>query len=347
MTRLSDVLALKPFDRVLLPVLQFDRSFDDLVDVSCERVHYAVDAQMQVDLADFEANLAGGARAAVVSHYFGFPQRSMPAIAALCRRHGARLIEDCTQSMFSSVAGVPTGQFGDYALFSPHRVLPVLEGGLLVSRTELTTDDTPREPSLLPTLARYTEHALRADVPERPTQRWARTVALHAAARVEAAVNAVWPGDSNPWRASPATATQPADAPPFGLSAVARHALERVNANEIVETRRAHFAHWLHCLRGNGQFEPLVTALPDGANPLYFPVLTDAPESVVSGLAELDIEARTWPCPLVDAPRLTPRSDWDKFARIVALPIHQQLTESCISHVSENLPWGEGYTDAA
>ncbi|MEM9601281.1 MAG: DegT/DnrJ/EryC1/StrS family aminotransferase [Pseudomonadota bacterium] len=345
--RLIEVLALKPDDRVLLPVLQFERQFDALIARSCERAIYAVDAQMQVDLADFEAKLIRGAQAAVVSHYFGLPQRAMRAIAALCQRHGAALIEDCTQSMFSSVDGVPTGQFGDYALFSPHRVLPVLEGGLLVSRTELPVDTETREPSLLPTLAHYAERALRADVPEHTGPRWMHSTALHLAARIEATVNALWPGESNPWCVTPTAAEAHSPKPPFSVSAVARAALERANANEIVDARRAHFARWLDCLRHHDRFEPLVDELPDGVNPLYFPVLTDAPESVVTGLAELDIEARSWPRPLLEVAGLTPRPEWDKFARIVALPIHQQLTGACISHVSDNLPGHEGYTDAA
>lgn len=69
-------------------------------------------------------------------HYFGFPDRSFATLANIAVDLGALVVEDCARALFSrDRAGRLLGSTGDCAIFSLHKLLPVPNGGLLVSRT--------------------------------------------------------------------------------------------------------------------------------------------------------------------------------------------------------------------
>jgi dTDP-4-amino-4,6-dideoxygalactose transaminase len=58
-----------------------------------------------------------GIKAVIPVHLYG-QVADLPAISALARAHGAKLIEDCAQSQGTLLGGKPAGSFGDMACFS-------------------------------------------------------------------------------------------------------------------------------------------------------------------------------------------------------------------------------------
>ncbi|HYE29636.1 MAG TPA: DegT/DnrJ/EryC1/StrS family aminotransferase [Allosphingosinicella sp.] len=64
-----------------------------------------------------EAVLTERTRAVIPVHLGGWPC-DMPAIMALARRHGLKVIEDCAQSHGAEIDGRPAGSFGDAAALS-------------------------------------------------------------------------------------------------------------------------------------------------------------------------------------------------------------------------------------
>ena len=64
----------------------------------------------------------------VLVHYFGRPADGAAA-GAFCRRHGAALIEDAAHAL-SPADGI--GSAGDFVFYSPHKVLAVPDGALLL-----------------------------------------------------------------------------------------------------------------------------------------------------------------------------------------------------------------------
>ncbi len=83
-----------------------------------EAVFYAVRRDLSVAAGDFEAALTTHTRAAIVVHYFGrvFPDAAQ--LAAVCRRRGVPLVEDCALALGASLGGQSAGTFGDLAVFS-------------------------------------------------------------------------------------------------------------------------------------------------------------------------------------------------------------------------------------
>lgn len=95
-----------------------------------------------MDPAALEKTLraTGPVAAVIVVHLYGHPA-DVAAIAAMTRKHGAKLIEDCAQAHGASVDGRAVGTFSDAAAFSfyPTKNLGALgDGGLVVTEdTEL------------------------------------------------------------------------------------------------------------------------------------------------------------------------------------------------------------------
>ena len=84
-------------------------------------------------------------------HTFGRPADTATA-QAFCRRHGALLIEDCAH-VLRPEAGI--GAVGDAVLWSPHKLLAVPQGGLLVLRNDCpAAPAVGAAPSLRPWLAK-------------------------------------------------------------------------------------------------------------------------------------------------------------------------------------------------
>jgi hypothetical protein len=71
--------------------------------------------------------------ALLVVHYFGLLQ-PMAHVHALCRERGLGLVEDCAQALPDPGARVPAGSWGDVAVFSLRKQVPVPAGGVLVAR---------------------------------------------------------------------------------------------------------------------------------------------------------------------------------------------------------------------
>lgn len=69
-------------------------------------------------LAEFMAGEAGRRVKAIVPVHLYGQACDMPALMALARQHGVRVVEDCAQAHGSTVAGQVAGTFGDLAAFS-------------------------------------------------------------------------------------------------------------------------------------------------------------------------------------------------------------------------------------
>lgn len=92
--------------------------------VSCAL--YSVDEHLHPSV-DWVDALAPGDVVILVS-YFGFPIDA--ALAEMAREHGAVVVEDASQSLLSS----HVGRYADHIVYSPRKVVPVPDGGILVSR---------------------------------------------------------------------------------------------------------------------------------------------------------------------------------------------------------------------
>lgn len=73
-------------------------------------------------------------RLVVVVHLYGTPGK-MDEIRAICRKHGAQIIEDAAESLGATYKGVQTGTFGDYSAisFNGNKIITGSSGGMLLT----------------------------------------------------------------------------------------------------------------------------------------------------------------------------------------------------------------------
>ncbi len=96
-------------------------------------------ATFNIDPQHVERSISARTRAILPVHLYGQPADLAP-LAALCRRHGLKLIEDCAQSFGAEYGGRKSGAYGHIGCFSfyPSKNLAACgDAGMLV-----TDDDT-------------------------------------------------------------------------------------------------------------------------------------------------------------------------------------------------------------
>lgn len=120
------------FGYPIVPFLVKSRGYD-LRFADCEL------QTLGMDPAALEAMISERTAAVIVTHLYGVPCR-VRELEAICRAHGAVLIEDCAHCFGASVADRKTGSWGDAAYFSfeTSKVINTMGGGMVtVGATEL------------------------------------------------------------------------------------------------------------------------------------------------------------------------------------------------------------------
>ena len=76
--------------------------------------------------------LSDKVKAIYIIHEFGLPYPKINEVANFAGKNNIPVIEDCAHSIDSTIHGQRIGTFGDFALYSLSKHLPIRNGGLLV-----------------------------------------------------------------------------------------------------------------------------------------------------------------------------------------------------------------------
>ena len=106
---------------------------------------YRVDSRLSADLDDIENKLMSNRYFAVfVIHYFGIVQSDISSISRLCKKFDVFLIEDCAHTLYTTHCDIEVGRWGDFALYSVHKLLPTCDGGILrINRKDIELPTLP------------------------------------------------------------------------------------------------------------------------------------------------------------------------------------------------------------
>jgi perosamine synthetase len=304
-------LGLGQGDRLALPAYICDSVLPAPDALGVEARYVATNRRLELDLEALEQELAAGARAALLVHYFGFPSPSTERAARLCETYGAALIEDCAHALFSQSKERPLGQQGAAAFFSLWKTLPLPDGGALV-------------------LNRLAPPADLANLPRPSLPETARRLAYRAISLLETAVGRsprLRLLRSERLRRSMQARTARASLVPRRSSALTRRAVAAVDWSRIVARRRENYARLASALREAHWARPLYDQLPPGVCPLAFPILADDREWARRRLLMAGINVRAYweqlPCGV--AAEAFPDAHYIA-DRILVLPVHQSLS---------------------
>ena len=314
-------LGVGPGDEVLLPAYLCESVVTPVEAVGAKPVFFPVGRRFEVDVDAVEAAIGVRTRAVVLIHYLGFPG-PVEAIRDLCDRRGIALIEDCAHALYSCVGDRELGSWGDLAIFSPWKSLPLPDGGQLrVNRPGLAVKMPRAQPADSQTLFRLAYRALgsaeqlvgwspRTRLLQRPDLR------RNMHQQVSAGPVEVVAGSSIAWRL-----------------------MQAARPEFVVGRRRRHFARLLAACHNLSWAQPIFDELPDGVCPLGLPLVAEDRDHWRDVLLTRGVNVRTYWEQLpaaVDLERF-PEAEWLR-DRILVLPVHQGLTNEGVEWLARLLP---------
>jgi hypothetical protein len=330
--RASILLALEALgvgagDRVLLPTYHCPTMVAPVTHVGAEPLFYPIDSRGRPDLQWLAAQPADCARALLAPHYFGLPQ-PMGCLRTWCDERGILLIEDCAHALFGQAGERPVGQWGDAAVASLTKFLPVPEGGCLVLKDG-------KAPPRLTAAGAVTQVKCMVDMLEVGASQGQITGlntlisgGLGLMRRLRGGPDAAEaepvqpvPGDT----ASGDELTIDAALAHRALAAPARWAAGHLPRERIVSRRRAHYAWLARALAGQEGLRPLMPELPADCAPYVFPLSVDRPDPGYLELRRLGMAVFRWDRLWPGVPRISGDHGCLWSHHVIQLACHQDL----------------------
>ena len=308
-------------DEVLLPAYLCESVLTPVEAVGAQPVFYPVGRGFEVDLVALEAAIGPRTRAVVVIHYLGFPG-PVEALDALCRRRGLALIEDCAHALYSQHGTRHLGSYGDIAIFSPWKSLPLPDGGVLaLNRPGLSPPVPERGPSAGQTAVRLGYRALGTF---EQALGWSPRLALLQRPDLRRSLHEHASGGSVDLQAG---------------SSLSRRLLRSARRSHVVGRRRRHFARLLDVCQHLAWARPIIRALPEGVCPLGLPLVAEDRDRWRDTLLRRGVNVRTYWEQLPSAVEIDrfPDAGWLR-DRILVLPVHQGLPSDGVEWLARLLP---------
>ncbi|NQU95500.1 MAG: DegT/DnrJ/EryC1/StrS aminotransferase family protein [Candidatus Omnitrophica bacterium] len=126
-----NALGLKKGDEILTPAFDCDGSLQPFRVLEYKPIFFRSDPRtFSADLEDIKKKITPKTKLLHIINHFGMPQ-PWNDILSLQREVNIPIMEDNAYSLFSSLDGKPFGTFGDAAIFSLRKNLPLADGGML------------------------------------------------------------------------------------------------------------------------------------------------------------------------------------------------------------------------
>ena len=128
-------LGLGPRDEVLVPSFTFAASVNAILYEGARPVFAEIDPDtLNLAVSDLEHRITHRTRAIMAVDVFGIPA-DWSGLAALAKRYGLMLIDDCCEALGAEYAGRRLGCFGEAGAFAfyPNKQITTGEGGMIVT----------------------------------------------------------------------------------------------------------------------------------------------------------------------------------------------------------------------
>lgn len=275
-------------------------------------------------------------RAILLAHYFGFPQ-PVRQLRELCDAWGVVLIEDCAHALFGVADDAPLGSWGDYAIASLSKFLPLAWGGCLVShRKDLSVGPTVR-PSVAQTLTKWLDvfeiaarHGRPAGIsgPLRCAFAAKNVVrrGLRRRQRHSSALPAPLPGETVSTWFDLASAMA---APPTYVGQTALG----VDHGYIRDRRRQIFRYLADSLSGAPGLQVLYPRLDEDVVPYVFPVISDKPDLLFQRARAQGLTVFRWDRRWPGTPSLKDDLGTLWSDQLLQLPCQQSMSDEDVDRV--------------
>lgn len=316
---------------VLVPTYHCPTMVAPAIALGLDCAFYPLGSDGLPELSAIPYALASKAKVMLVAHLFGVGQ-SLASIRTWCNEHDILLIEDCAHTLFGSAGDRPVGAWGDYAVASLSKFLPVPEGGLLASNSRSLPELALNPPGIgaqlkgaFDVLQHATEHG--------------RMLGFGSAIR---AVRALRPKSLD--SAEPHDPTRPGTPDYLEACDLVRRnqapllltrLLSRLPLESVVSRRRANFLKYLASFGDLDGAHPLVTDLPDDCVPYVFPLWINDADRIYHALRDAGAPVFKWDDLWPGTPSLENDygSQWSQ--HVVQFLCHQSLGDDDIDWVCQ------------
>ena len=335
-------LGVRPGDGVLLPTYHCPTMIAPAVNLGAVPMFYPIDARGAPDLSWLDQHAPATARVLLAAHFFGVPQH-MDALRAWCDDRGISLIEDCAHALFGQAGARQVGSWGDVAIGSLTKFLPVNEGGCLVINAQ-----RPMPPLTDCGAVSHVRSAV--DILEVGATQQAMPGINGLITGALAAMRRVAEGHRRP-RSSTASdadetdavdaANAAADAAPLAqdftvdaalahrrLSWPARAIAAALPRERIVQRRRRNFERLHQRLGARAGLHPLLPTLPVGCAPYVYPLWVQNPDPGYAELRRLGMPVFRWDRLWPGVPTLAQDRGPQWSHHVLQLACHQDLSDS-------------------
>ncbi|MFN9005714.1 MAG: DegT/DnrJ/EryC1/StrS family aminotransferase [Betaproteobacteria bacterium] len=327
-------LGVGPGDRVLVPTYHCPTMVSPVVALGAQPLFYPLAEPGIVDTCELGQRNLNGVKALIAAHFFGLP-RPMQALRNWCDWQGIALVEDCAHAMFGVIEGRAVGGWGDYAITSLPKFLPVPEGGCLVAATGRPLPNDLGSPGLVRQLRGgfdLIDLASRHGHPAVLGPMW-RTL-RHRRPATPAAGATPPDADGAPEAVAPGLDLAEAKRQPVAAASLLAHHLR---GDRGAARRRENGARLADRLAGHDGLLPVVTDWPVGSAPYVFAVWATLPDPGYRQLRRLGVPVFRWNWRWPGTP--ADPGDWGTQAahHVLQVACHQSLTGADVDAIAAAL----------
>lgn len=326
---------LQPGDEVLLPAYHCPVMVHPIVNMGCTPVFYRINENTTVNLTDFQEKITKNTKAAILVHFFGFPS-NITKISTICKKHRIYLIEDCSHCFWGEIGNKSVGSYGDFAIASVWKFIPVSQGGYLIVnntsflkkihqqrnslffefKTILNTIEMGKSPDrrdILSSLLRIKDFL------------WQRIGKQSLNSGHYQKKNA----QEDPYALGKILDTYKTNTGPFIIGKL----FPMLDQNQIIATRRRNYQVMLEWIANQEKIKPLFGNISEKFVPYVFPLLSDDADLIVNKLRKNGINVLRFGHFLFPSAKNNCNFS-DTYSKCcVQIPIHQSLNLSDMENI--------------
>lgn len=307
---------------ILVPSYNCGEEIEAIVRTGCEPEFYRVDNSCRIDLNDLESRISNRVLAVHITHYNGFPQ-PVKQITDICRRHGVKLIEDCAHVLVTESVEGQLGSFGDIAIFSPRKFLPIRNGGLLAINDDFTVEKLNVKLEGGSGIVSDLKYLLRSWVYD------------YFIGNYSTALECIAGGDNDDCEGTVKIHDFRVESYENAISPLSYYFMKKLDIEDIVNARRRNYSHLFRAFSDIEGPRSLQNILTFGVCPLFYLVEVLDPWKLGRYLLDKSIASTVfWSYFHKDFPFVEHEDSAHLKRHVVALPIHQDLTVKDMSFIA-------------
>ena len=326
-------LNLSPENNILMPSYHCGVEVDAAIKTGAHIKFYKIKRNFEIDLEDVENRIDRNTKALFIIHYYGFPQ-PVENIQTLCRKYRLYLIEDCAHALFSKYNGKFWGTFGNEAIFSIQKSLPVPNGGAFILKNSLFHVPNGTMTPIRLLVARKTILLL-LDHFKAASNSWFNIVSFSFIKptglflRMARKIN---PKSISSSAGSDTTITS------LSISAISKRIIGNIDGKMVVEKRRSNYQSLMNRIKRIRGIKVCFPDLPEGVCPLFLPVEVKNRNQVQNRLERKKVQTFVFG---KFSHKALPKDDFSDARffsdHILSFPIHQNLENDHIEYIAQSL----------